>query len=59
MMKHSTECSHMPCAGLRDEAEVSQEDSPLLLDLISATFPEVAESSIESLIQKKAGRKYV
>lgn len=45
-------------AGLRDDGEVAQEDSPLLLDLISALFPEVAEDFVEGAIQKKTERKY-
>lgn len=44
--------------GLRDENEVAQEDTPLLLDLVAALFPEVAESVVEDAIQKKAERKY-
>lgn len=45
-------------AGLRDEGEVAQEDSQLLLDLVTATFPEVAPDVVEIAIQKKTERKY-
>lgn len=46
-------------AGLRDEDEVPKEDTPLLLDLVTALFPEVAESVVEDAIQTKVERKYV
>lgn len=46
-------------AGLRDESEVAQEDSPLLQDVINALFPEVGETVVESAIRNKAERKYI
>lgn len=55
---YQVSASSVHVAGLKEEAEVPQEDGKLVLEIVASVFPDVPEDEVKAAIASKTERTY-